>query len=1130
MFALLTSSAHCDLPEKQRPKVGSTGIPIIPAVPAQEPAVAANLSLAARFDTSDSESEDAQDSEVDRDPFDQIDIADDHYFDANGVEIEFSAGAIPTADKSHDQLYQQMDDLRHYDHCILGEEGNPRVEGTGESSGTGDPTIADIVAQMHALGLEEEDDVYEDETAAEEEEGWFPHGSKTECGARNVPSFAALRKKQKQLAQDVGIETKNHTSPLGNEFFMNGPADLFKLDFANPLVRDALELYPDLTCASVSEFWQAGKWIHDSDLSDLTPMWANFDTAPHRHFYVNEIAQLRDGRFGIPLRYGKVGGVEVVEFFEVVFYEATSTFVIRSDAIMQIEARNLTKNMLDLEAEGLPVTFESLPTGANVTAQTSSRLHPVRKIANGRPAFIVRMMPWSDDVSGNRSKQYNPHTNVYLANASLPHQKLQQEYFVRFCSTSPHASSSEQLHAMSKDVGPDRWHSAFDCQLQQEIIFRIITHVLPADNPQQSETCSHIGLKGNQFCRHCDVGGTDKHKETEGGYEAMYSPGTPREVSATVEAIEIQLFTACLGAGEPVKVLQTDTGIKDKTAQYWIDQALLRASELKRQHITDPITKDTRLKDRKLKGDAREAVKTEIALAVQKEVYSWLLQQPEKSYELLELDSPWDKIQDRLFATRLQASSIDGLSIPPIRAQYIVQYKNGLIGKHFKTLQQLGVFHLHEGLCSELILDLWKATGELGAMLWFHTIKNMDLYLYQHGTLQADLTVLIANLLDVWSVIDPSRILFKSKLHIIVHLVDAIRRFGPAVLYSTEIFECWNAIFRLCSVLSNHHAPSLDIGITLADMERFKHQISGGWWKNTAGSFVRGGEHVRSFLRQNPMLQRRLGWVEPSKLIAGTVKLCSKPKQNPTKWKDILADLTTPQLLGHHPDLIWHHCHHVVSRSMDICRSGSWIFFQGTAENSIDCGRIFKILAPAADTPATGSASPDPVVVVERFLLQNTNDERLNMPILTRILGDTATCIARPDAILFLFNAQHDCAHGKCGPTGVRNVRQERILTSRQEKYIVHTDDSRFFLNMHALHNADIIRETLPRSQTKPIPYFADRKSEHARSAAALRVTGPAKRAASAAKSAATRLRSKELREGVAAAGRAEETVPVNIS
>jgi hypothetical protein len=78
--------------------------------------------------------------------------------------------------------------------------------------------------------------------------------------------------------------------------------------------------------------------------------------------------------------------------------------------------------------------------------------NPVRKIANGRPAFTLLAMVWSDDVSGNVSKQYNPHTNVYLANASLPHDKFSQEYFIHFCSTSPHASSSEQLDAFQQQM------------------------------------------------------------------------------------------------------------------------------------------------------------------------------------------------------------------------------------------------------------------------------------------------------------------------------------------------------------------------------------------------------------------------------------------------------------------------------------------------------------------------------------------------------------------------------------------------------------------------------------------------------------------------------------------------------
>jgi hypothetical protein len=61
--------------------------------------------------------------------------------------------------------------------------------------------------------------------------------------------------------------------------------------------------------------------------------------------------------------------------------------------------------------------------------------------------YTLRVSIWSDDVSGNQSKQYNPHTNVYFSNAGLPREQRIQEYHVHFVSTSPHASSSEQMVA-----------------------------------------------------------------------------------------------------------------------------------------------------------------------------------------------------------------------------------------------------------------------------------------------------------------------------------------------------------------------------------------------------------------------------------------------------------------------------------------------------------------------------------------------------------------------------------------------------------------------------------------------------------------------------------------------------------
>jgi hypothetical protein len=100
----------------------------------------------------------------------------------------------------------------------------------------------------------------------------------------------------------------------------------------------------------------------------------------------------------------------------------------------------------------------------------------------------------------------------------------------------------------------------------------------------------------------------------------------------------------------------------------------------------------------------------------------------EDKYVWHETSKVWNDEQGALFAACLQSSSLDGLNLPSLRSRYMVQYKKSLIGKHYKALQQLGVFHL-DGLCSPALFELWKANGVLGALLWFPEIKNMDGYL-----------------------------------------------------------------------------------------------------------------------------------------------------------------------------------------------------------------------------------------------------------------------------------------------------------------------------------------------------------------------------------------------------------------
>ena len=94
------------------------------------------------------------------------------------------------------------------------------------------------------------------------------------------------------------------------------------------------------------------------------------------------------------------------------------------------------------------------------------------------------------------------------------------------------------------------------------------------------------------------------------------------------------------------------------------------------------------------------------------------------------------------FQARLQSINVDGLTIDALRADYIVQYKSSLIGRHFKSIVQTISFTLH-GLVDDEFRDLWVAAGHMCALLWYPEISNMDEYCVRLSKLSVKLIIII---------------------------------------------------------------------------------------------------------------------------------------------------------------------------------------------------------------------------------------------------------------------------------------------------------------------------------------------------------------------------------------------------
>ncbi|VDB83188.1 unnamed protein product [Peniophora sp. CBMAI 1063] len=733
------------------------------------------------------------------------------------------------------------------------------------------------------------------------------HWALSVMGVADVPSDRSMKDITRVLQRLGGVRTLRFEGALGHVYYTNELSAIISQEMANPEVRSNLRFMPEQTTGSLSETWQASRWLDELNPELLTQVIYQ----DHRPYFIYEPALLQNGEACIPVRWFTRADKVFAKAWPLVQSSDNQSWVVQKHGEKVIEASRLMMPFDRLAMEqghvrrGLPspcrLLVQELVQGPVQpwTLTDPAKGNKWRERAGGRKVVAFPIWLYCDDTSGNMSKKWNKHNSFLFTAAGLPRHIVQKESSVHFLSTSNKAPPLEMLEGIVEQLKSCQENGiwAYDAVDKQMVL--VIPSVLAVlgDNPMQSEFCCHRGLAANYFCRVCWVHkGVDDEDDASG----------PADDDAATSVTGVTAATAKKRKKKKKKrPLETLEQMKDRLSQFMKpgERARSRSESMHQfdyqfQLAKTPWRKDA-LKLQRLKTGLRDPHQDVYLEQIQAAAGARGKSQAEKEARVADLlsrlprpedmsspiwkideldphqDTPveilhvillgfvkyyWRDAMARLkdsekaiVADRLSSFDTRGLGLPPLPGPTVVNLSGSLVGRDFRGLVQAAPFVLYgfESLGKD-ILDAWISLSLLVSLVWQPEIKNIDTY-------TANLESAIEYFLTCACKSSP-RWFNKPKFHILTHLPAHVRRFGPAMLFATEGFESFNAVIRSHSVHSNRQAPSRDIARSLASSNRVRHLASGGYFIVPSLAACESAHKVRASSERVEMLDGLSPW------------------------------------------------------------------------------------------------------------------------------------------------------------------------------------------------------------------------------------------------------------------------------
>ncbi|KAJ7711756.1 hypothetical protein B0H16DRAFT_1667716 [Mycena metata] len=930
----------------------------------------------------------------------------------------------------------------------------------------------------------------------------------------DVPSVKSMQELNAMLQKLCGIESIAYDGALGHKYYVNSLAQILAQEMSNPKVRPHLEFYPEDSGKRLEEARQGTRWLEEMPADQTTPMarigkqdYFIHEPAmlvdgtfcmPVRWFVRDKtlvakcwdlVVVNRDGgeKWRVIQRETEVSQEKFIKNFP----------TIKTDLhLYNVPDPSKIKDILDPDTGVLSDWELTDPAVGN----------PWRERAKGSRVFAFPIWLYCDDTSGNLSKKWNEHNSFLFTPAGLPREESQKEFNIHFLCTSNIAPPLEMLDGILDQLETAQkdgvW--AWDSTLNELVLLVPTVLALLGDNPMQSEFACHIGLRGKYFCRACWVKGSDSLDNNESDAAPPPPPGGPQTAASSDAESQVgsdagsETSQNSGGSGKKskggkrvkesleqmigrvksfVKIgkLRNKTETKTKLRSYFEEASTLHTKTKVEKMRTASGIKDTfqlvfleKLFDSYKTKRGKEA--RQAALDAEKRKLPNNTTSPVWRIEGLDPhhDTPveilhvillgfvkylWrDLVQNQLgsnaekkalLVTRLNSFDVSGLGISPLAGHTLVQYSGSLTGRDFRAIAQAAPFVVYD-LVSKDCLATWVALSKLIPLVWQPIIKDVDAHV-------ALLTAEINHFLTCaarWT----TRWFNKPKFHILLHLPEHIRRFGPASLFATEAFESFNAIIRAKSVHSNRHAPSRDIARAFAQGNRIRHLLSGGLFMQP--SLVTAPAPAAANAAQTMTSARRL------ELVANRT-LSPHQKDWVCAGRGPMSLVATPntvtQYLGLNDKKRGIHANSPLLKTNaavyldngDFCPLDQFVIARRPDRTTFVARvkEILQIMGTVEDLSRRASA-----ILLQSTTIGTAGDPSYEMP---AVGVQNQWSLVQMTDILCTVNVQHNCNAQHCGPTGFRYIYQERETTTHTRPVIVHTGvEDDFVLNTGQMRDA----------------------------------------------------------------------------